>query len=563
MNKKRETMKVYINLLILGILISAGLCSGMGNVASYLRENKAPLKITGLFGAMPQEYAVYLTTIMIKKEDYQPGQLGPSPIISRVKLGTVSAQKTAAVFDADLKTPNVPVNFEDAAYKIPDMAAKIAGACNPKAGVIVGAVSALSEIGMQIASDSLNHIFRINETTLTFIDIFPTKYYNVNVETNEIEIKPAFKQELENYVATMKDVMPLAVKYKELQKKYNDAVINYKRDFGLERVEVLEGNEAAQQPRYDAIKAILDDKNKAAADMVVYLEKLRKTGLHRITIMALNNSQRGDICGSGWKGPWRLYAYFFLGSKLTSLSNVDFCIKDQLKLQQVQIHLTPNNFIKIPKFDFKPGGIRFVGVDEKGTPCKPNQCSIAFPTTGVKQVAYPTSSELYDWYDSSIMSGEDYGKGLTQFLLPYDINAMEKEVIATRAARSKEIGDKALASLETAIELFKGDSESSRELIDPDIDESPLKTKTKKTISSIDDLLKTFKKKKSAKEVELEPETEAEEGELGLTAEPVVSLEVQKTTKKKTVETDPLAKKKASNKSGKKLRTVKLTLTRE
>ena len=102
----------------------------------------------------------------------------------------------------------------------------------------------------------------------------------------------------------------MANTYKALQKKYNDAAINFKRDFDHKKVEVLEGDDEQVMQRYKVIDGIRLEKNKAAENLIVYFELLKNMALHRIAIMALNNSEKGDTCRSPWAGPWRLYVNF-------------------------------------------------------------------------------------------------------------------------------------------------------------------------------------------------------------------------------------------------------------
>ena len=138
--------KIFV---VMGLLVSASMCSGMSSLIKGLQKNKAPLKIIGLYGEMPQEWAVIGTTITIRGKR-KPGTLGPTPIIKRENLKTLTLGKSSAPFDFDLKTPSVQVDVAAAAYNIPDMAAKIAGACDPRAGAVAGAIAAVSQLACRL-----------------------------------------------------------------------------------------------------------------------------------------------------------------------------------------------------------------------------------------------------------------------------------------------------------------------------------------------------------------------------------------------------------------------------
>jgi len=452
-----QTSNAMIELLGLGV---------GSEVADFIKNNKSPIRIVGLNGWMPHEYDVIQTTINIKDDGTRPqGQLGPSPIIERLQLGKVSPpQKTASIFEAKLETPNIPLDLNKATYNLPEIATKIAGAVDPQAGAVAGAVSGLVEIGLQMASEQLNKLFGINTTTLSFIDIFPKKYYTYNTSTNEIELLPKFKEDLEKYTTVYNQAITKATQFNNANKQYQDARLAYKKKYGT--YEVLEDASAEQEREYDEILDMYQNKvAPALKQLASELVELEQYGMHRIGIMAAN-TKPGGTCGDGWKGPFRLYVYYYLGAKITNIFGVEFCVSAKQKVQNVRLDLSPNSIKTSPTFQFTRGGFKFIATDKDGKPCKGDDCLIGFPRIQEGKKVYSNESELYSWWDSAITSADEAGLGLTQYLLPFDMYKLQKELKDEQQAKRDEVSKKALDAV-TAMTDLLGKKDLKDKLLDP------------------------------------------------------------------------------------------------
>ena len=434
-----------------------------GELYTYLKNHKAPLNIVGVNGLMPNNYCIVYTTITIKPDDYvyASKKLGPSPLITRAQIGSVGPSNTACQFQAQLDVPDTPIDLLSSAQNIPELVTKIAGAVNPVAGAVSGAVSAILDIGLQMASDQINKTLGIQETTLGLIEILPAKYYRINSDTNEIELTADFKQDLVSYDALHTQAIPAVQAFNTANNQYGYQRMAYYNKYGT--YELMDGDQQAE----DDYNAILDQYNNqlvpSLKTAVGLLKQLEQYALHRISIMALN-SKPGDSSIGGWKGPFRLNIFFFLGAKATNTFTIDFYVKDAGNIQNVSIKISPDILSTNP-LRWNKGGIKLVAVDQNNQPCT-QTCQLGFQALRAGQQIMAAESLLCSWWDSLIISDDGNATGLTQYLLPFDMYKLQKEIQAKNQAQASAVSKAAETAIGTLTQFF-GKKEIQKQLLDP------------------------------------------------------------------------------------------------
>lgn len=419
----------------------------VGQLYTYLKNNKAPLNIVGVNGLMPHNYAIVYTTIHIKPNDYtHASKLGPSPLITRTQIGSLGPTNSAVQFQAQLDVPNTPIDLLSSTHNIPKLVTSIAGAINPIAGTFSKAISAVLDIGLQIASDQINTTLCIQDTTMGLLEIIPTQYYRINNDTHEIEITTNFKEDIASYDTLHAKAIPATQVFNNANKKYEFQRLMYYKKYGT--YELIDQDQQAEAD----YNAILEQYNSqlipALKTAVGFLKQLERYNLHRIAIMALNTKPNNNN-PDGWRGPFKLNIFFFLGAKTTNIFNVDFYVKDATNIQNIMIKISPDILGTNP-LHWNKGGIKLIAVDKNNQPSnKTSQIGFQSMRAGTQYMA--SESVLYSFWDSMIISGEENSKGLTQYLLPFDINKLEQEVHEKNKAQSSA----ALKTAETAIGTLK------------------------------------------------------------------------------------------------------------
>lgn len=435
----------------------------VGELYSYLKNHKAPLNIVGVNGLMPNKYSIVQTTITIKPDDYvyASKKLGPTPVITRAQVGSLGPTISACQFQAQLDVPDTPIDLLSSTQNIPELVTTIAGAVNPMAGIISDAVSAVLDIGLQMASDQINKTLGIQETTLGLIEILPAKYYRINSTTYDIELTPDFKQDLASYDALHNQAVPAVQAFNSTNKQYEDQLIAYYKKYGT--YELLNDDQESQAD-YDALIDLYNNQLVPALKTTVgLLTQLEQYTLHRIAIMALNTNP-GNSNISGWKGPFRLNIFFFLGAKATNTFTINFYVKDSGEIQNVLIKITPDILSTSP-LRWNKGGIKLTAVDQNNQPCA-QACQLGFQTlqTGTNFMA--PESLLYSWWDSMIVSGDNNATGLTQYLLPFDMYKLQQDIQANNQAQNSTLSNAAETIIGTMIKFF-GKKETLKQLLDP------------------------------------------------------------------------------------------------
>lgn len=464
----------FMGLALLGLLFNN---SNAMDLFAFLKNNKAPVRLVGACSnGMPHQYAVVKTTITIKRENQQPGALGIDPIITHAMLGNgliKKGQESALIFDTTLQVPSNEINLKDNLYQIPEIATKIASVADPRAGAVVGVAAGAIEIGAQIASETLNTLFGVQDTTLGIIDFFPTKYYSYNESKRAIELTPDFFNDLPAYVELRKNTANMAKQFNEVNHKYADMRTTFYRTYH-DYVPVPGTNYAKSKQDYDNIIQFYQDNVMPALNKILEpLLNLEQMGLYRISIMAVND-ESGSSCKNGWRGPFKLFINFFLGNKKTNTFEIDYCVKKQTAVQAVRISLERNKIQKQP-FQYISGGIRLYGVDANGKPIGLEdiyKSSIAFPGIFNGKEGMYTTTKIITWADSAIVSSDDeFGEGLTQYLFAYDLNNLKRDIQQKKQEKRDAASQNALKAADSLISTFSNfahSKEGQKTLLSPE-----------------------------------------------------------------------------------------------
>ena len=450
-------LAIIIHSQVLGMAIPV-----VGELYSYLKNHKAPLNIVGVNGLMPHPYSIVYTTITIKSDDYTYAskKLGPSPLITRTVLGSVGATNPVSQFQAQLDVPDSPIDLLSSTHNIPQLVSTIAGTVNPAAGAVSGAVSAILDIGLQMASAQINKTLGIQETTVGLIEILPARYYRINSDTNEIELTPDFKQDLAAYDALHTQAIPVVQAFNNINKQYQFQRIAYYKKYGTYDLPDDEDAENDYNALIDLYNNQLVPALKTAVDM---LKQLEQYNLHRISIMALN-TKPGNSTIAGFKGPFRLNIFFFLGAKATNTFTMDFYVKDSGNVQNLIIKISPDILSTNP-MQWNKGGIKLIGVDKHNQPSSQTS-QLGFLTVQAGQQKIVPESSLCSWWDSMIISGDDSAKGLTQYLLPFDMYKLQKEVQDSSKTQNSAVLQAATTAMGNLTKFF-GKKETQAILLDP------------------------------------------------------------------------------------------------
>lgn len=450
-------------------------------VYSYIRDHKAPIKIGGIVGDVSKNYKIMETQINIKPGDYKSkDQLGPSPIFQRSLIGSIGNLSSGDIsknkesrFDLKLSVPQQPIDLNKATYNLPEIATKLAGAIDPSVGAVTAACAAMLEMSLQMASEEIIDLFGISETNLTILDIFPTDYYSYDQISQKFAISPKFKTDIETYTSLLDHIKSLTEKFNELNKKYSQDRTRYLDKYGTTAL-VEPGRQEQnyqqklqsyqqQEKEHNEVNSLLETELKPTMkNLISSLMLLERYNMHRISIMAVY-TKPGDSCGNDWVGPFKIYVYYFLGAKATNVYSVDYCIRHKANLQKVLIRLLSNKINTNP-FRFQHGGIQFMAVNDDYRPVTSiNNSNIAFPIIQYGKRILSPVSDVYNWKDIS-MSSEDIG--LAQYMFPYDLNKLEKEMLQQQYDKRGAIGQAALETVNVFTQLMKT-PEIQKQMLDP------------------------------------------------------------------------------------------------
>lgn len=407
--------------------------------ALFSSEKKQP-RVVSVQGQMPYSYQIVETTIM-----YNPtkgtGQQSSKPIVTRSVRGQLKrGQNTSVLIDALLRVPKNAVQ-SDRLQEVTEAATKIAGACDPRAGMAAGAASVLLDVGMEVAGDVLTSVFGDDPLTLTLIEILPTQYYRIDEGTGLVVVTEYFKQDLERYNQLFSEYVGVAQRWNEVIARYN---ANQNEWLTADPMQ-------ADQKRRDQLAQQYETSVKPALREKLRIElQLQNYALHRMSIMAVNTPE-GRTCGQNGagSGPWRLYVYYFIGAKQTNIFGVDYCVPSRTSTQDFVVQLVPNAIDK--QAGFKPGGVKLVASGTRPNITFPRQVSAG----GRVNYAAPETN-VFSWFDEMIV--KEAAAGYDSYLFPFDILAMRNEYAAMLAKQRDERSKARLDLLDTAIALVQSAS---------------------------------------------------------------------------------------------------------
>lgn len=457
-------------------------------------EQKKAVKVKSVTGVMPNDYWVVGTEIFKDVSSEEDAK----PTITRGVLGSVGQKKTNVLVDQVLTIPKKEIELST---PIVDNIARIAGAVNPKAGVVASSAAVIINEGLNIAGDELTKFYGNDPFRIIMLEVLPSKYYRINKGAKEglgaIEVTPEFKIGLKTYADVMAKLVPLSKEYNRVRRQYQKLYSEWIAKDRLKQDKV----QAKKIMDYyqNSVKPVL-------TKLLVQQEKLKNLAMHRIAIMATRDKS-GQSCGN-WDGPWKLNVFFYIGAKLTNIFTVKYCGKAK-EIQNFIINLLKNS--EDPQGNFEPGGIQLVATEPQ---------SITFPSQeGAEVDTSNKKSQKLSWYDELIVD-EEGASSVENYLFPFDLMKIEDAYKAKLQEKRDEKTQKSFDALEEAIKNFKGNTSKvlASDEGDVDLDEAEDEadaTEEKDAIAKADesaDEAETDAAKKDTEKAKEEVNAEEQEG---------------------------------------------------
>lgn len=400
---------------------------------------KKPVVLKKVNSFVKDKYIIWTTEI---KKDPAADK---DPIVSQFQKGYVDSGRQSDEVNVTLHIPQSEI---DLSSKIPGAAAEIAGAVNPKAGLVGGAAALIINEGLSIAGKELTKANQRSPFNLTVVQIAPSKYYRLVSDKNnpngKIEVTKQFKEDWKKWKAIKKAFSPVL-------REYNDAVIDYQK---LYQVAKSRPNDKGAVQKAQQALAKVGPGSELMKKKLSFEQQLKAYPLYRAAIMAVIPTE-GTSCKAG-SGPWQLHLFIYVGARVTNKYVIDFCVPKKNNEQQFNV-LISNDYHKQGTAQFIPGGIQLATSD-----------NISFPVSidGITDYA-SKNSVLYDWYTEFITS--TMGDTIDQYLFPFDIYKMQQEY--EQKMKDKEIArrDEDFKRLKDAIEKVKS-SKGIDELSNSDSD---------------------------------------------------------------------------------------------
>ena len=450
-------------------IIYAALLAALMVPGIALSENKKPVIVNSVQGNMPRKYAVVYTTI--NKKPVPPAKAGEEgdlpeeqkPIITRSVLGYINGDsgKTSEYVNKPLTIPIKEIEYKS---DLPEQIAKVAGAVNPKAGLVGGALAVITNEAMRIAGEKMTEIYGNDPLELNLIEILPSQYYKIDESSGEISVTTPFYADCNKYNDLLAAYIPAAQKWNSVITQYNKAYETWSvRDITRSDRTAIEN---LKKMYADTVEPVL--KQKLALEL-----QLETYALHRIAIIPSLNKP-GTSCSSiGYQGPYSLMVYFYVGGMLSNIFNVDLCGKSTMQNQQIIVDLIPNRVDE--KGNFQPGGVRLSATDDK---------SATFPVSaGAQRVNYQsTQSRLLNWFDEMIV--KEKATNINSYLISFDVNDLRASYQKLVDKKKSKQAKKNMKILDAAIESYKAGTpdalEKAQKEEDEDEEETPPKTETPK-----------------------------------------------------------------------------------
>lgn len=413
---------------------------------SNIEGQKKPAIINSVQGTMPRKYAIVYTTIT-NNPGKKDADSDTKPIITRSVLGYINGDSGQTSQYVN-KPITIPLSAIEIKSDIPEMFAKVTGAINPKAGLVGGALAVLANEAMSIAGDKLTEQYGNDPITLNLIEILPSKYYRINETTGTVDVTKEFYADFKAFTKLIRQYVPLA-------KQWNTAISAYNKAYNTWAAKDVTRSD---QATIDQLKQMYATSVKPALEAKLGVEtQLERFGMHRFAIMPSFLNKAGDSCSAiGYKGPWNLNVYFYIGAKQTNIFNVDFCVKNPQENQQIIVDLIPNQID--PKGNYKAGGLQLRSLSSSD-----KNPSTTFPvSSGAERVNTASiKSRLLNWYDEMIV--QEGADNINSYLIAFDVKKLKDDYQKMVNKKKKKASAKNMAILDKAIASYKGASSDSTE----------------------------------------------------------------------------------------------------
>jgi len=432
---------------------------------------KVPASISYVNGAVNHGYALVQTTIYrdvsagkfeqadIKTESFELDldsieefkAQANGPKIIRAQLDVIGPNKQSSkILNVKLETPTPPTEIESygaaqVGHKIGDLVGVVGGPKYGKAGAVISGLSDLAELGRVVAENEINKLYENQDFKIVILEIIPTRYYRINMNTNTIEPTDEFDREIEIYNDQLTRYLTAFEQYRKVEYVYTQW---HKKLTAFDPSGIKQPIEWEKLRKYNAEEVMpkLLEKNKQENAFA----KLYSP--YRIAIMA-SAADPGKSCGSYGKGPWEFFIIYYLGAKQTNQMGVRYCVSNIKKVQELGIEVIGNTIQQVNTVNkqqkFLPGGIRMY---------VKNNASFA-QATGLQEGNYGAQrTEVFNFF-SEMVTNPEAGKGISNFLLNYDVADFKR--IAKQKGKEKlnKKIEKVLESMDKTVQSAKEHSE--------------------------------------------------------------------------------------------------------
>lgn len=299
--------------------------------STYADQLKKPVTIGTVSGKTPAEYVVLQTTV--QRDVSKPKS---TPTVITAEVGRFGRTNPSLSLNKQIVVPlpeftiksDIPEYLGTLASSMQDPRAQLAG---------VGAAIVLKE-GMRFIGSQINDAYGNDPYTLSFLQIAPSKYYQVN--KGQVLMTETFKQDVAEYLRLSSEYVSVVKEFNEAIKPYNKLyqqwVASSYSDFDLE----------------DQLETLKKKIDPIIRKRVEYETKFETYALHRMVIMPNPIQPKGN-CG------FSLLVYTYLGSKQTNVYTIDYCVQNPSSDQTFNIQVVAN-VINTAPYDFKPGGFKIL-----------------------------------------------------------------------------------------------------------------------------------------------------------------------------------------------------------
>lgn len=374
---------------------------------------KKPVRLRAVIGSLPVEYAVVRTDIM-----RDAAGKNSRPVVVRSVAGTVG--RAASVLDLGMTELKVPQGTVQLSSPAPELIASMVAAVDPKAGAVAQGVGALVDEGLEFIGDMLSREYGLDPFTTTVVELLPTRYYEIDMGTQRVRLKPEFKADLARLRRLRRAYAPVAERYNRALAAYRAAHQAWKAQDPL----------LADPLKRDEIERLYRDTlEPTLAPKVAIEQQLDGLALHRIALMAMNLAPGRSCESDSWDGPWRLHLHLFLGARQTNLWGIDYCVRDTGTAQDLDLHLVPN---QAGATQFVAGGVRLAAYAGAGRP------NIGFPEALAAELrdGHAPQTRVFSWFDELLTDAK--GDGIRAYMLPFEVHRFRDQLEQERRKAADE-----------------------------------------------------------------------------------------------------------------------------